>query len=45
MNSKTGIAFSTTAIAAVIVLFASGPIVANQQAQAFGFAGFLFMDV
>ena len=40
MNSKTGIAFSTTAIAAVIVLFASGPIVANQQAQAFGFVGF-----
>ncbi|MGC2571013.1 MAG: hypothetical protein WA364_05825 [Candidatus Nitrosopolaris sp.] len=40
MNSKTGIAFSTTAIAAVIALFASGPIVANQQTQAFGFAGF-----
>jgi hypothetical protein len=35
MNSKTGIAFSIAAIAAVTVLFSSGPLVANQQAQAF----------
>ena len=34
MNSKTGVAFSIIAIAAVIVLFASGPIVGNQQALA-----------
>jgi hypothetical protein len=33
MNSKTGIAFSIVAIAAVIVLFASGPLAAT-QAQA-----------
>jgi hypothetical protein len=39
MNSKTGIAFSIAAIAAVIVLFASGPLAAN-QAQAFPFGGF-----
>jgi hypothetical protein len=38
MNSKTGIAFSIAAIAAVIVLFASGPLAANQvQAFPFGF--------
>lgn len=37
MNSKTGVAFSIAAIAAVIVLFASGPLVATHQAQAFGF--------
>jgi hypothetical protein len=36
MNSKTGIAFSIAAIAAVIVLFASGPLAAA-QAQAFPF--------
>ena len=35
MNSKRGIAFSIAAIAAVIVLFSSGPLVTNQQAQAF----------
>ena len=41
MNSKIGVAFSVAAIAAVIVLFASGPIVATQQAFAgFGFGGF-----
>jgi hypothetical protein len=34
MNSKTGIALSVAAIAAVIVLFASGPLAAT-QAQAF----------
>ncbi|MGA9154430.1 MAG: hypothetical protein WBZ36_27925, partial [Candidatus Nitrosopolaris sp.] len=43
MNSKTGIAFSIAAIAAVIVLFASGPLAAT-QVQAFGghfgFGGF-----
>jgi len=31
------ITFSIAAIAAVTVLFASGPLVANQQVQAFGF--------
>jgi hypothetical protein len=36
MNSKTGVAFSIVAIAAVVVLFASGPLAAT-QAQAFGF--------
>jgi len=35
MNSKTGIAFSIIAIAAVIALFASGPLAAT-KAQAFG---------
>ncbi|MGB6591356.1 MAG: hypothetical protein WBE68_07600 [Candidatus Nitrosopolaris sp.] len=35
MNSKTTIAFSTMAIAAVALLFASGPTVGNQQAQAY----------
>ena len=35
MNTKTNIAFSIAAIAAVIVLFASGPLVAS-QAQAIG---------
>jgi hypothetical protein len=40
MNSKTGIAFSIIAIAAVIALFASGPLAAT-KAQAFGgFGGF-----
>jgi hypothetical protein len=39
MNSKTGIALSIGAIAAVIVLFATGPLAAT-QAQAFGFGGF-----
>jgi hypothetical protein len=36
MNSKTGIALSMVAIAAVIVLFASGPLAAT-KAQAFPF--------
>ena len=40
MNSKRGIAFSIAAIAAVTVIFASGPLVANQQAQALPFGGF-----
>ncbi|MFY9798392.1 MAG: hypothetical protein WAJ93_22105 [Candidatus Nitrosopolaris sp.] len=35
MNTKTNVAFSIVAIAAVIVLFASGPLAAT-QAQAFG---------
>jgi hypothetical protein len=39
MNSKTGIAFSIVAIAAVVVLFASGPLAAT-KAQAFPFGGF-----
>jgi hypothetical protein len=43
MNSKTGITFSIAAIAAVIVLFASGPVVGNQQALAANFAGSGFM--
>jgi hypothetical protein len=40
MNSKTGVAFSVAAIAAVIVLFASGPLAAT-QAQAFPFDSIL----
>lgn len=39
MNSKTGVALSIVAIAAVIALFASGQLAAN-QAQAFRFGGF-----
>jgi hypothetical protein len=35
MNTKTNVAFSIVAIAAAIVLFASGPLPAT-QAQAFG---------
>ncbi|MGB6534096.1 MAG: hypothetical protein WBF33_38950 [Candidatus Nitrosopolaris sp.] len=35
MNSKTTITFGTTAIAAVALLFTSGPIVGNQQALAY----------
>ncbi|MFZ0511701.1 MAG: hypothetical protein WAM14_08855 [Candidatus Nitrosopolaris sp.] len=38
-NKQTTIAFSSAAIAAVIVLFASGPIVATQQAFACGWGG------
>ena len=34
MNSKTTLSLSTMAIAAVVLLFASGPIVASQQASA-----------
>jgi hypothetical protein len=34
MNSKRSIVLSTVAIAAIVVLFASGPIVANHQASA-----------
>jgi len=39
MNSKTGVALSIIAIAAVIALFASGPLAAT-KAQAFGGFGF-----
>jgi hypothetical protein len=39
MNSKTTVAFSIVAIAAVIVLFATGPLAAS-KAQAFPFGGF-----
>jgi hypothetical protein len=39
MNSKTTVAFSIVAIAAVVVLFASGPLAAT-KAQAFPFGGF-----
>jgi len=39
MNPKTGVALSIGAIAAVIVLFATGPLAAT-QAQAFGGFGF-----
>ncbi|MFY9872726.1 MAG: hypothetical protein WAK17_23710 [Candidatus Nitrosopolaris sp.] len=35
MNSKTGVVFSIVAIAAVIALFASGPLAAT-KALAFG---------
>jgi hypothetical protein len=35
MNSKTIITLSTMAIAAVALVFASGPIVGNQQAFAY----------
>ena len=34
MNSKTSIALTTVAIAAIVLLFASGPIVADHQASA-----------
>jgi hypothetical protein len=44
MNSKTTIVFSIAAIAAVALLFASGPIISSQQTLAFvvvhGHAGF-----
>jgi hypothetical protein len=39
MNSKTGVAFSIVAIAAVIILFATGPL-AVTKAQAFPGFGF-----
>ncbi|MFZ0224057.1 MAG: hypothetical protein WAM42_20445 [Candidatus Nitrosopolaris sp.] len=35
MNPKTSIALSIVAIAAVVLLFASGPLVGNQQALAY----------
>jgi hypothetical protein len=35
-NKQRTIALSTVAIAAVILLFASGPLVATHQAQAWG---------
>ena len=42
MNSKIRITFSVVAVAAAIGLFASGPLVTNQQAQAFPIGGFSF---
>ncbi|MFY9794123.1 MAG: hypothetical protein WAJ93_00380 [Candidatus Nitrosopolaris sp.] len=39
MKSKTTITLSTAAIAAVALLFATGPIVGSQQALAFGWGG------
>jgi len=39
MNSKTGIALSVVAIAAVIAVFAATPFVVAHEAQAFGFRG------
>ncbi|MFZ0514173.1 MAG: hypothetical protein WAM14_21385 [Candidatus Nitrosopolaris sp.] len=39
MNSKLFMTFSAMAIAAVVLLFASGPIVGNQQALAYGYHG------
>jgi hypothetical protein len=39
MNSKTTITLSAAAIAAVAILFASGPTVGTQQALAFGWHG------
>jgi hypothetical protein len=39
MNSKTTITLSTMAIAAVVLLFASGPIVVSQQALAYPWGG------
>ncbi len=41
MNSKTSVAFSVSAIPAVVLLFASGSLVATQaQAQMMGFGRF-----
>jgi hypothetical protein len=39
MNSKTTITLSISAIAAVVLLFASGPVVGSQQALAYGWYG------
>ncbi|MGB8935176.1 MAG: hypothetical protein WCC17_08730 [Candidatus Nitrosopolaris sp.] len=39
MKSKTTITLSIAAIAAVALLFATGPIVGNQQALAYGWHG------
>lgn len=36
MNSKTSVALISVAIAGVVLPFASGPIIGNQQALAFG---------
>jgi hypothetical protein len=40
MNPKIIIPFSTMAIAAVALLFASGPLVGNQQASAYYYGGY-----
>jgi hypothetical protein len=39
MKSKTTITLSIAAIAAAALLFATGPIVGNQQALAYGWGG------
>jgi hypothetical protein len=39
MNSKTTMAFGTITIVALVLLFASGPIVENQRALAATLAG------
>jgi hypothetical protein len=39
MKSKTTVALSTAAIAAVALLFAAGPLVGTQQALAYGWHG------
>jgi len=40
MNSKTTITLSAATIAAVVLLFATGPIVGSQQAFAYGYGGY-----
>jgi hypothetical protein len=42
MNTKTSVVFSIIAIAAAVLLFAAGPVVATHQALAWGggFGGF-----
>ena len=39
MNTRTAISLSSAAIAAVALLFGTGPIVGTQQALAFGWGG------
>ncbi|MGC2682710.1 MAG: hypothetical protein WA323_12650 [Candidatus Nitrosopolaris sp.] len=39
MNTKTTVMFSIVAIAAVLVLFAAGPLVTTHQAYAWGGGG------
>lgn len=39
MNSKITLVFSTLSIVALVLLFASGAVVGNHQALAFGWAG------
>jgi hypothetical protein len=40
MHTKTGIVFSIITIAAAVLLFAAGPVVAIHQAFAYGHGGF-----
>jgi hypothetical protein len=44
MKSKTTITLSIAAIAAAALLFATGPIVGNQQALAYGWGGGISYD-